>query len=125
MVKFPDDSLTPDGTYEVTVNANIDGDGDKIADIGGNPVEKANFFDNRGLSGRKSYVLLRGFKSYGKRKFFLALEPGRICSCSRNELAVFLEHRPRCFLSMCLRRNWLCCEYRLAEHSFALNKYEK
>jgi hypothetical protein len=43
MVKFPDDSLTPDGTYEVTVNANIDGDGDKIADIGGNPVEKQTF----------------------------------------------------------------------------------
>ena len=57
MVEFPDDSLTPDGTYEVTVNANIDGDGDKIADVGGNQFE-SKFFDNSGLSGRKSYVLL-------------------------------------------------------------------
>ena len=48
MVKFPDDSLTPDGTYEVTVNANIDGDGDKIADIGGNPVEKQTFLTTVG-----------------------------------------------------------------------------
>ena len=48
MVEFPDDSLTPDGTYEVTVNANIDGDGDKIADVGGNPVRKQIFLTTVG-----------------------------------------------------------------------------
>ncbi|CAL6383485.1 unnamed protein product [Bathycoccus prasinos] len=43
MVEFPDDSLTPDGTYELTVNANIDSNTDKIVDVGGNPVVKQKF----------------------------------------------------------------------------------
>merc|ERR1712159_931627 len=48
MVEFPDDSLTPDGTYEVTVNANMNSDGDKIADVGGNPVRKQMFLTTMG-----------------------------------------------------------------------------
>jgi hypothetical protein len=48
MVEFPDDSLTPDGTYELTVNANIASDGDKIADVGGNPVVKQKFLTTVG-----------------------------------------------------------------------------
>jgi hypothetical protein len=48
MVEFPDDSLTPDGTYEFTVNAKIDSDGDKVADIGENPVVKQIFLTTVG-----------------------------------------------------------------------------
>ena len=44
VVEIPDNDSTPDGTYEITVNANIDGDnGDKIADVGRNPVKKQTF----------------------------------------------------------------------------------
>ena len=48
IIEFPEDSLTPDGTYEVTVNANINRESDKVSDIGGNPVKRQTFLTTLG-----------------------------------------------------------------------------
>ena len=46
VIEFPKDSLS--GTYEVTVNANIDSVGEKVADAGGNSAEKQMFLTTIG-----------------------------------------------------------------------------
>jgi len=56
MVEFPDDSLTPDGTYELTVNANIDSNTDKIMDVGKNPAKKQTIRVTIGEECKKSEV---------------------------------------------------------------------
>ena len=45
-VKFPDNSLTPDGTYDVTLYAKIDGD--KVADVCRTPAERQTFLTTVG-----------------------------------------------------------------------------
>ena len=76
MVKFPDDSLTPDGKYEITVNANIDSDGDKITDVGGNPVEKQNFLTTVGCPVENPTSSLGDSKATTKENSFLPLSLG-------------------------------------------------
>ena len=103
------------------MNANIDSVGEKVADAGGEFSGEANVFDNHRLSvenptsslGRIIQKLL-----LRRQKKIRSSESGRLWSRSRNELAIFLEHHPRCFLSMCHLRDCFKVSTASAERSF-------
>ena len=48
VIEFP--KTVPDGTYEITINENAGGEGEKVVDLGGNPAEKQMFFATVGHS---------------------------------------------------------------------------